>query len=106
MGVPLSSSSCINSDGGCVKRDKSSEFVVDMLCSCDHERKVERRMKRMWGVGLKRLKKNCHDDSAHCPDTNLSCPRPAFYFDFLFWVSLWSFCSNLRLPLLFADFPH
>lgn len=44
--------------------------------------------------------------SEQCPDTNLSCPQLAFYFDFSFWVSLWSFYSNPRFPLLFANFPH
>ena len=32
----------------------------------------------------------CLNIPRRCPDTNLSCSRPAFDFDFSFWVTLWS----------------
>jgi hypothetical protein len=60
---PLSSRClCINGGGGFVKRGKNHYWIVVVSSYLYNlEKKVERRMKRMWGVGLKRLKKNCHD---------------------------------------------
>ena len=48
----------------------------------------------------------CSSSQDQCPDTNLSCPRPAFDFDFPFWITLWSFSPNPHLSSLFTDFPH
>jgi hypothetical protein len=57
---------------GSLKEINHKEFIVDfIILRVIHEKKVERRMKRMWGVGLKRLKKNCHNDIPQ-----YACPVP------------------------------